>query len=129
MSIQDPITYLTQVSVAVNVAIINANVRVQIIGSKDSFQAFNFCAQRLFSIMVLFPFCLYLYQILAIVIRIDNKKYLGTLFFFVCQEIGSHDRYNSFRNFANQDSHRSASQVWQIIVARDADVVADSRFV
>ena len=122
MSIQNPITYLIQVSIAVNVTIINANIRVQIIGSDDSFQASNFCMQRLFSKMVLFPFCLYLYQILAIVIRINDKKYLGTLFFFVFQKIGSHNRYNSFLNFANQDSHRSASQVWQIIVANSGIV-------
>ena len=43
--------------------------------------------------------------------------------FFVFLEVGSHNRYECLLDVANQDPHRSASQIWQIVVGRDADVV------
>ena len=41
----------------------------------------------------------------------------------VCLEFGSYNRYDRLLNFGNQDPHRSASQVWQIVVGRNADSV------
>ena len=54
---------------------------------------------------------------------IDNEMHLVKLGFFVCLELVSHNRYDCLLNFANQHPHHSASQVWQIVIGRNADHV------
>jgi hypothetical protein len=53
--------------------------------------------------------------------------YLVKFGFFVCLELVSHNRYDCLLNFANYDPHHSASQIWQIVVGRNADHVLRNR--
>src|ERR1700688_886192 len=79
--------------------------------------------------MELFMFCLYLYPYVSECHSelIKKQMHLFKLGCFVCLELRSHKRNDSILNSGNQDPHRSAFQIWQIVVGGNADSILSNR--